>query len=144
MVERSGRIVFMGLGHLTDQGVDRWRIEVGPAENNDKFESESKTSTRRGFLCPSGISFASFSFFVVFVFVTFWNAVFLFYLFLFSCLVCLLFFDGEARLELLWARLGSDRLNSPWKPERGISRLCRIANSCRGAILSLGNLTGWR
>ena len=140
MVERSGRIVFMGLGHLTDQGVDRWRIEVGPTENNDKFEPESKTSTRRGFLCPSGISFASFSFFVVFVFVTFLNAVFLFYLILFGCLV----FDGEARLELLWAMLGSDRLNSPWKPERGISRLCRIANSCRRAILSLGNLTSWR
>ena len=41
MVERSGRIVFMGLGHLTDQGVDRWRIEVGPAENN---EGESATT----------------------------------------------------------------------------------------------------
>jgi len=40
MVERSGQTVFIGVGGLTDHSVDRWRIEVGPAEN-------TKTRTRQ-------------------------------------------------------------------------------------------------
>ena len=60
MVERSGQTVFIGVGGLTDHSVDRWRIEVGPAENTKTRTRQIrkvKTLLDGGFFCFSNVFF---------------------------------------------------------------------------------------